>query len=114
MEMFLPLLRGGSCNDDFLPLLPRVECAVRKWRMYKRDEDGLDDLQPVLLHTDMSPRNILVSLDPPEITSVLDWDFAVAGPAEEELTFGATMVRWVAVACMQSAVTHAVAPGRAN
>lgn len=54
-----------------------------------------DDLHPVLQHSDLSVRNLLVLDEPdgsqPRISGVLDWEFAIAGPAEEEFTFFATM-----------------------
>ena len=96
--MFLPLLRGGACNDAFTPLIPRLECLVNEFARYKPPEertelqqfDAHKDLDPVMVHSDLSIRNLLVATDPPQITGVLDWEFAVAAPAEEELTFPAT------------------------
>ena len=53
----------------------------------------------MVLHSDLSVRNLLVSGgavddepdEPPRVTAVLDWEFSVAGLAEEEITFPATL-----------------------
>lgn len=97
--MFLPLLRGGACNEAFAPYIPRIECLVDAISRYEQPADRAEmekfdvhkSLDPVLLHHDLSVRNILVERDPPHITGIIDWDFAMAGPAEEELTFPATL-----------------------
>ena len=106
VAMFLPLIEGGACRADrFRKYVPSLRCLIKEIARYPNGTVGpgsrLDDnhiaartdgLQPILLHTDLSIRNILVDPHPdnPHITSVLDWEFAVSGPAEEEFSFQAT------------------------
>ena len=102
----MPLVDNHVChNDRFRPFSTRMKCLARTFATDGRSQPKTsqtfpgrsDPLQPVLLHSDLSPRNILVDDDDagggPRITAVLDWEFAVAGPAEEEFTFDGTKVR---------------------
>ena len=92
VAMFLPLIEGGACRGDrFQKYVPQLKCLADEMARYPGNA-AHDALRPVLLHTDLSIRNILVDPDPdnPRITSVLDWEFAVSGPAEEEFSFPAT------------------------
>ena len=101
VQMFLPLVKAGVCNAQFTPLLKRMECLATTFREYLPPEQGTTEdfvLKPVILHSDLSARNLLVSGGaaddqdgPPRVTAVLDWEFAVAGLAEEEITFPASL-----------------------
>eukprot|EP00039_Didymoeca_costata_P022509 m.346861 g.346861 ORF g.346861 m.346861 type:complete len:412 (+) comp30528_c0_seq1:2-1237(+) len=79
---------------QFIPLLPQhsdnVKDIVTKWANAVLIKDRGVIEQPVLIHHDISVRNILVHVDSSgnaSLTSFLDWEFAMAAPFDEEAGF---------------------------
>ncbi|GJE92827.1 aminoglycoside phosphotransferase family protein [Phanerochaete sordida] len=72
--------RPAKCAYDPLPAdrVPTLERAQRE----TKGTDGWD--RPVLMHGDLSDRNIIVDPDTPAITGLIDWEMANVMPAYYE------------------------------
>eukprot|EP01006_Ploeotia_vitrea_P011010 TRINITY_DN29304_c0_g1_i1.p1 TRINITY_DN29304_c0_g1~~TRINITY_DN29304_c0_g1_i1.p1 ORF type:complete len:399 (+),score=20.14 TRINITY_DN29304_c0_g1_i1:41-1237(+) len=84
IEMFYPLL-PHKWKDMFGS---RLDCYLQKVRAYNYTPSPENSNPVSIVHSDASIRNVLVEED--RIEAILDWDFAMAAPVEEELTSWAT------------------------
>jgi hypothetical protein len=54
---------------------------------------GLSGMGDVIVHGDFGPQNLLFSLDPIQVSGVLDWELAHRGSAVEDLAWAEWIVR---------------------